>query len=289
MDYQIYDLDLTPGKQIVNVHVSQYDEGRPIKFNLLYNGSSYTVPGGTTALIEGTKPDKRGFSLSASVSGSTAYFDTTQNMCAVPGKTICEFRLKNGTDNIGTANFILDVEPAGLAEDVDLSTSELAPYLELSKDAEAWAVGTRDGVPVSQSAPQYHNYSKYYAEQASDSATSAAGSATQAGNSATAAGNSATAAAGSATSAAGSAQQAAASVASGTQVRFYIDNGDMYVVQTIGGVEQQPVNLGQIEGAAVRTFATVAAMNTAIQGGDVPVGTLCCVQQNIINADTTQY
>ena len=32
-------------------------------------------------------------------------------------------------------------------------------------DSEAWAVGTMDGVPVTDAAPQYHNNSKYYAER----------------------------------------------------------------------------------------------------------------------------
>ena len=37
--------------------------------------------------------------------------------------------------------------------------------LNSSRDSEAWAVGTRNGTPVSSSDPQYHNNAKYYAEQ----------------------------------------------------------------------------------------------------------------------------
>ena len=35
-----------------------------------------------------------------------------------------------------------------------------------AEDAEAWAVGTRDGSPVGQTDPTYHNNAKYYAEEA---------------------------------------------------------------------------------------------------------------------------
>lgn len=283
---QSYDLNLIPGNAIVCVNVSQYDIGRGVYFRLLNGKNIFEVPLGTTATIDGTKPDGKGFSLPADISSMGVRFDTTKNMCAVPGKTICEIRLTNSGQNIGTANFILNVERAGLADNVDISETELPAYMasaeEAAEDSEAYAIGTRGGDPVGSSDPAYNNNSKYYAQQASTSATNASSSATTASNKATAA-------SGSANDAAASAAAAAASVASGTQVRFYIDNGDMYVVQTIGGVEQQPVNLGQLEGAAVRSFDTVAAMNTAVSGGDVPVGTLCCVKQNLTVADVTSY
>lgn len=51
------------------------------------------------------------------------------------------------------------------------SSGAIVPYV---KDAEAWARGTRGGEPVDDTDPTYHNNSKYYSEQASDSASSAA-------------------------------------------------------------------------------------------------------------------
>lgn len=49
-----------------------------------------------------------------------------------------------------------------------------------AQDAESWAVGTRNGTNVTPSDSQYHNNSKYYAEQAASSALDAAGSVTEA-------------------------------------------------------------------------------------------------------------
>ena len=50
-----------------------------------------------------------------------------------------------------------------------------------AEDSEAWAGGTRKGVPVGEDDETYQKNSKYYSEQAGASATAAAGSATAAG------------------------------------------------------------------------------------------------------------
>lgn len=50
--------------------------------------------------------------------------------------------------------------------------------------SEAWAVGERGGSPVASGDGTYHNNSKYYAEQAGESATEASTSATEAAASA---------------------------------------------------------------------------------------------------------
>ena len=47
-------------------------------------------------------------------------------------------------------------------------------------ESEAWAVGEKNGVPVASGAPQYNNYSKYYAAQAVGYAQAAEDSATAA-------------------------------------------------------------------------------------------------------------
>lgn len=50
------------------------------------------------------------------------------------------------------------------------SSTIIRTYME---NAEAWAVGEKNGVPVSDTDIQYENNSKYYAEQAKDSADNA--------------------------------------------------------------------------------------------------------------------
>lgn len=267
---QSYKLNLIPNGQILVVPVSQYDIGRTIQFEL-YNGSSrFNVPQNTTASIDGTKPDKKGFSLTASLGTYTATFDTTRNMCAVPGNTICEFRLMKNSLNIGTANFILKVERAGLADDIDISETEIPAYIDGAQAAARSAAAS--------------------AEAAADSATSASGSATSAGNSATSASGSATSASSSATTATKKAQDAEAyaigkrngtdvpstdpayhnnskyyaeyaedmiqgGIPDGTSVAFRLADNHIYVQQTIDGVAQPEQDLGVV-GGTVETEET---------------------------------
>lgn len=285
---QTYDLNLIPGGQIVNVHVSQYDVGRIIAFNLLNGTTVFTPPSGSTALIEGTKPDKKGFSLSATLSGSTASFTTTQNMCAVAGKTVCEFRLKQGSRNIGTANFILDVERAGLADDVDLSTSELAPYMDAAKkSADAAATSATNAAA---SATNAANSAKTAAASAS-TASAAATTATNYGNLAKsyAVGGTGTRSGEDTDNAKYYAGKAAASVAQGTQVTFFMRGGHVYVQQTISGVVQPEQDLGEVTSTPDYVFDTVDEMNAAIAAGTVEDGATCYIKEDIINADSTNY
>lgn len=71
----------------------------------------------------------------------------------------------------------------------------MADYADVADIAEAWAVGTRAGVPVEEGDEAYHNNSKYYAEQSADSASAASDSAGLASGSAGAAKDSENAAA----------------------------------------------------------------------------------------------
>lgn len=78
-----------------------------------------------------------------------------------------------------------------------------------AEDAEAYAVGKRDGADVGSTDPAYHNNAKYYAAQSASSATTA-------GNSATAAASSAGTASGHASSAASSASTASTAASTAT-------------------------------------------------------------------------
>jgi hypothetical protein len=76
--------------------------------------------------------------------------------------------------SIGTFVFIIKVQKSALPADTDMSHSEYQIVEELletieqdASDSEAWANGTRDGVPVDSSDPAYHNNSKYWSQQSS--------------------------------------------------------------------------------------------------------------------------
>ena len=152
------------------VHASQFDDGRQIKFKLYDGSTAYTPPVGATINVEGIKPDNHGFSYACTWSGNEVTFALTQQMTVIAGTVNCELRILDGDDsNIGTLNFILDVESSPINENTIISDTELPVVIALAtaqvEEAEAWAVGTKDGTPVTSDDPQYNNSAKYWANQ----------------------------------------------------------------------------------------------------------------------------
>ena len=79
-------------------------------------------------------------------------------------------------------------EVAGVsATNAAASESNASRYAQMGINAEAWAVGQRDGTDVPPSDPTYHNNAKYYAESCVSSAESASTSENNASDSADAA------------------------------------------------------------------------------------------------------
>lgn len=168
---QVINLQYIPTGSIPVVHVSQNDVGRQFQLNLYDGAAAYSMPSGTTARIDGIKPDKKGFSYSdaVSVSGNVVTVTTKQQMTIVSGEVECEIRFSKNSNDIGSLNFKMIVEPSPINEDTDISETVLPEIFELGREnmlnAEAWAKGTKNGTAVSSSEPQYHNNSKYWNEQ----------------------------------------------------------------------------------------------------------------------------
>lgn len=124
---QVCKINMVPGGMPPIIHASQYDVGsRDLTFEL-YNGSiPWKIPSGATVTIDGTKPDKKAFSVVATVSWSTVTVTLTQQMAAVAGKTECQLTVTSGENVLGSANFILDVERAAVAENADMSATDIS-------------------------------------------------------------------------------------------------------------------------------------------------------------------
>ena len=104
-----FKLDLAPGRLRPVVNASQGDIGRPFEADLYWNGSPWTATG-TTAEIRGKKPDDTVFDYTATVSGSSVTFSTTEQMTIISGPVECELVFSNDGDIIASANFLLIVE-----------------------------------------------------------------------------------------------------------------------------------------------------------------------------------
>lgn len=169
---QTADLQIAPGGVKPVIHVSQYDEGRQFSLRLFDGSTPYNPPAGSLIFVNGEKPDGKGFSYSdnVSVSGNLVTITTTIQMTLLEGTVRCELRIyKNGL-NIGTVNFDMVVEHSPLNENTPISETEIPAIIALAEeqelDAEAWAKGTRNGVPVLPTDPTYDNNAKWWAEHA---------------------------------------------------------------------------------------------------------------------------
>lgn len=167
---QSINLQIAPGAVNPVINVSQNDVGRQFQLKLYDGAAAYTLPTGTTASIEGIKPDGHAFSYSdaVSVSGSILTVTTKLQMTVVAGRVICEIRLRKSGLDLGSLNFVMLVEESPINENVDPSDTEIPAIIELAEgqveDAEAWARGTKNGEPVPSTDPQFQNNAKWYAE-----------------------------------------------------------------------------------------------------------------------------
>lgn len=189
MTSQTINLDLIPQGIPPIIHVSQYDKGQTWLFNVLKGGSAFTIPSGSTITIQGTKSDSTGFQYPCTYSGSVVTATEEQQMTIFAGDVATELSITNGDDLIGSINFIIRVEPAALADDTEISETDLPlieqaiedlPLVEQYKeDAEAWANGTRNGTPVTSGDPAFEHNAKYYADNCIGMITDAQWSAIQ--------------------------------------------------------------------------------------------------------------
>ena len=143
---QKIDLNLIPGRVLPRVNVSQYDKGtRTLEFTI-YNGDVSFDPTSYTAYIQGFKPDGHGFNYPTTITSQKITADVTEQMTVVCGDVTCEVIIMDGTDRIGTGNFILNVERAALPDDATMSESDyniiqkaVEDAQEAAEEAESWS------------------------------------------------------------------------------------------------------------------------------------------------------
>ena len=184
MIIQRFNLNLIPNQSPVIVHVNQYDTGTGRLIATLYEGNEPYSPSGT-AVIQGTKPDGHGFQYSATLDGNVVTADLTEQMSPVAGDVRAQIVVTESSGVTGTFVFIMRVQPSALPSDADMSESDYPLIEEAIREAqeavieshdnaensEAWAQGTRGGVPVGPTDPTYEHNAEYWAHQAEGAAS----------------------------------------------------------------------------------------------------------------------
>ena len=151
------------------LHFSQYDVGRTATINLYGVNEAFSIPASSTVKIQATKPSGLGFNESCTYSGNVVTVVCTETMTEECGRFPCELQITKDSDIIGTANFMFCVEASPHPDGtIDGDSEEIINEISaLVLQAEGYAVGTQNGVPVTSESPYYHNNAKYYSENVS--------------------------------------------------------------------------------------------------------------------------
>lgn len=137
---QTYSLNMIPGGNPLRVPVRQFDKGSRTITMTLWNGSgTFSVPTGSAVTVEGTKPDGKSFSSAASFSGASVSFTVTEQMAAVAGDVRCQLTVTKSGTILGSATFLLVVEPSAIPADPDLSKTEISSFQQLKTAAQTAA------------------------------------------------------------------------------------------------------------------------------------------------------
>lgn len=210
MQTQRIALNLVPGRGMPpKIYLSQYDDrSRRLEFELYDGTDPYDIPSATSIVIQGTKPDKKGFQYDCDYADGVASCIVAGQMTACGGNILCELVLSKDGGILGTAKFVIVVERAALSNETVISRTDLPLIVDAAKNALLANASAKDAAASASAAGASETNAKASETAAKTSETNAASSATAAANSAAASQKSASDAASGATAAAESAKKA---------------------------------------------------------------------------------
>lgn len=143
------------------LNVSQFDKGYTVVCTVQKGAEAFTPPTGSTATVEGRKPDGTGYQYPATIDGSTVTFTMAEQMTVLSGRSMAEIVFYDADSvRIGTANFYIIVEAAPLNESTVISDTELPAIIDA---ANANAERAEDAADEAEST--LANFAKVVAEQ----------------------------------------------------------------------------------------------------------------------------
>lgn len=178
------------------VRLMQYDRSLPILAIKLYqNRVPFVIDPSWNAKIRWSKPDSTIVykdALGTNDDGTIVYVELDYQMTYYYGEFNQSLELFVDQDTVACSALLpitidrnpiqkVDVESTTEWKELEDAVADATQAAQESKDArdvsvdsslesEAWAVGTKSGVPVASADPQYNNYSKYWAGQSAESA-----------------------------------------------------------------------------------------------------------------------
>lgn len=105
-------LDVVPGGDPQRFHISKHDEkSRHLLFSLFASEGALELPNGTTASLEGRKPNGTELKISGSLSGIGVTIDLPASAADTAGEIPCNVVLTANGKRLYTEVFLLVVDP----------------------------------------------------------------------------------------------------------------------------------------------------------------------------------
>ena len=137
MDRQTITVDIAPeGYADHRLKVSQYDIGRPLGVYIKQDGADLDCSGYTAQLYL-YKPDRTNIEKLCTIAGNLITWDTAEQETIVAGICVAEIRIRDGSQNVGTANFTIWVEesPADTSGSSHSESQSLIDMVDRAEDA----------------------------------------------------------------------------------------------------------------------------------------------------------
>lgn len=129
---QTYTISTVKNAVPPRVKMSQYDhDSRTIVFTVVNGSGAVMDLTGKNVNVEGTRADGHAFAVSCTVNGNSVSFTETTDMTNQAGDHPAELVISNGSDRLGTMNFVISVEPCAMDENAEITEEDQSLFNQL--------------------------------------------------------------------------------------------------------------------------------------------------------------
>lgn len=118
-----YRLDITPQGNYPVVYLSQFEDGRDIRFYMLNRGRSFTIPTGISAFVSGLKSNGGYYEHTCTIDGNYVIVHVEADMTDASGRGLANIKFTNQSgDTVISAKFVVNVQESVSDSGIEVPT-----------------------------------------------------------------------------------------------------------------------------------------------------------------------
>ena len=118
-----YRLDITPQGNYPVVYLSQFEDGRDIRFYMLNRGRSFTIPTGISAFVSGLKSNGGYYEHLCTIDGNYVIMHVEADMTDAYGRGLANIKFTNQSgDTVISAKFVVNVQESVSDSGIEVPT-----------------------------------------------------------------------------------------------------------------------------------------------------------------------